>query len=196
MRASETLRVAAMLAMGFAGGMTYQWISGLGTPAIAAEAMPQAPAVRDAGTKEVRATRFVLVDDVGNVKAELGDFKFRWPVNFPLPPGASDMTGLVIYSESGKPAVQLGKVGDMSRAEFAGPAGWASYGVTGDGAGMGLWCPEETLRFGMGFQKPGNGGVTMLDLQNRERFSLGMPAQAGFSMSLKDEAGEKVWEAP
>ena len=174
-----------MAASGFAGSALYHMI--IPSAALAAES----PVPR-----EVRATQVVIVDDAGKTQATIGRYTPVYATGDKNPPKVDEMVGLVIYGEDGKPSVQIGRGGPVSRLEMRGDVGWLTLGVHPDGSGIGIWVPQDTLRFGFGMQLDGNGGGILNDLSGREHFGIGMPPNAGVSMSLKDETGAQVWSAP
>ncbi len=176
----------ALLA-GFAGSALYHATTQ--PAAMAADAAVAPPG-------EIRATKFVLVDEGGRTMGIIGTFPAVFAAGDKNPPPIKEYRGVVIYGPDGKPNIQLGTGGAVSRLEMKGDVGWMTLGVHPDGSGAGIWVPEDTLRLGIGFQKAGNGGFVINDLAGRQRMGLGMPATAGISMSLTDEAGKPVWSAP
>jgi hypothetical protein len=174
-----------MAASGFAGSALYQMT--IPPSAMAAENVPPG---------EVRATKFILVDDAGKTQAMIGHYAPVYATGDQNKPDVKDMVGLVLYGEDGKPSIQLGRGGPVSRLEMRGDVGWMTLGVHPDGSGVGIWVPQDRLRFGFGMQLAGNGGAVVNDLSGKERFGIGMPANAGLSMHFKDEAGADIWSAP
>jgi len=145
---------------------------------------------------QVKATQFVLVDAKGETVAVLGAFDWqaaRGAQGAEARPRPA--VGLVVY-DGPRAAVQLGRMASAASLDLRAPDGRTALGVSADGAGMGLWAPEQTLRFGLGMQGKGNGGFVINDLKGRERMGVGMPPDHGVSMSLKDEEGNAVWNAP
>lgn len=179
--------VMAAMAAGFAGSALYH---------VLIPTVPVAMAAEPAGLAEVRATRFVLVDSQNRTRATIGTYQPVYAAGDKAPPPVKEMVGIVIYDEDGKPGIQLGRGGAVARLEMQGDAGWMTLGVHPDGGGVGIWVPEETLRFGFGMQKDGNGGFVLNDVRGRERFSGGMPPEGGVSLSLKESSGRPTWKAP
>ena len=146
---------------------------------------------------ELRATRIVLVDEEGRRRAVLGEFAWQ-----DIPPQGtkieegSPAAGLAFYSADGHASIQLGSCEAGTWLMCRGKQGQGTFGAAADGAGMGFWCPHDTLRFGLGNQLAGNAGLTFNDLQGRQRMGLGMPPHAGFSMGFHDEEGNRTWGAP
>jgi hypothetical protein len=179
--------LVGMFLAGFLGCAAFQWL-----PLGAGEAIA---APGDAQVGVVRATRFVLVDQMGQVRATMG--AFDWPKSTWEPdPVEGKAMGLALYAEDGAPRVLLGTAGKHAYLDIRTKVGRAAFGTGADGSGMGLWCPENILRVGLGMTQAGNGGFVFNDIKGRTRMAAGMPPDAGVSCSLTDENGEKVWSAP
>jgi hypothetical protein len=175
---ARALWILVACVAGFVGAMIYDWLS------------------EEAGTaEELRSRRFVLVGTDGEIRAVLGHIPWRSRAGVE-PVTEYDAVGLAVYDKGGEARVQLCTLGPGSWVRLRHNGGMSAFGASTNGAGMGLFSPESQLRFGLGMQLPGNGGVTVLDLQSRQRFGMGMPPHAGISMSLQDEEGEVVWRAP
>ncbi len=173
------LTVAGLLAVGFAGGMFSQLLSG-GRDALAAN---------EGGPEIVRAQGFVLVDSagatLGSLRADPGGARIvlsdaggherlaLGPVVMPHVPEQHSW-GLVVSDDGGKARCALGLA---------------------DGAGVAVWDPQGTLRIGIGEGAAGV-GIALNDGQGKPRFGVGMPPHAGASMGFTDEEGVKTWSAP
>jgi hypothetical protein len=186
----QCLWIVTIIIAGFIGSAGHHWLCSGETQALAAE-----PGVAPG---EVRATRFVLVDATGNVRAILGDFQWATGAKTAIPDWQEDApaTGLVVYGEQGKPHVQLATTAKGAYLDMRHNAGRTLCGVSDATAGMRLYSPEKTMRLGMGVARAGNGGMMMMDLKGRQRYSMGMPAHAGASIGLLDENGEHTWYVP
>jgi hypothetical protein len=181
--------LGAVFAVSLLGCATYEWARSPETPAIAGDAAPT-PGV-------IRATKFLLVDDKGNVRATLGEFDWVGPPNWTTKPtDLAKFTGLVVYGPDDLPLVQIGTDAGYSWLALRTQGGYAAFNAEKDGAGMGLFSPPGVLRYGLGMKQDGNGGFVMNDLKGRTRFAAGMPEFGAVGMGIQDESGESLWHVP
>ncbi len=180
-RLSRALLIAAVLVAGFLGAGAYQWQAGG-----AAFAQP-APARQVVTVREL-----VIVDEQGieRIVWTGEDARPRLVMrDTDLHPRA--YLGFVPPAGEGKSAFWAMNLLDAQQPR----AVWA-IGADGGGSTFNLRDNHGVIRYSVGYTDQGNGGLGMKDTQGRQRLGLGMPAHAGYSLSLIDEDGQAIWSAP
>ncbi len=66
----------------------------------------------------------------------------------------------------------------------------------GVGASLQVRDSNGATRFLAAFDDKGGGGLMLKDEKKRNRFSIGMPPNGGYSMGFTDEEGSNLWHAP
>jgi hypothetical protein len=182
-RAKNAALTMGVLLGGFMGGAAFTWLSA-GSEARAQMAAGGAPSmvvgnltvVDDQGRPRIKllvtdeGPRVSLVDESGQVRAFVGR-------TGPAAPGKPIWWAMNLVDAKGNPRTVCALRDD---------GGASSMQVRDSGA----------IRFMAAFNDKGGGALELHDPQNRKRFIIGMPPHAGYSMSLVDENGEKVWSAP
>jgi hypothetical protein len=131
---------------------------------------------------------------------------------------AEGRTRIVMGMKGGGPSLRFRDAEDRARATMGfvpsaaegKPTYWGMYLVdaqgnprvlsalqdSGGGSSLQVRDNLGAIRFVAGFTDQGNGGITLKDAQNRQRFYLGCPPDKGYSMGLVNEEGETIWSAP
>jgi len=132
-----------------------------------------------AAVNEVRAKKFVLVDDAGKVHAGLAPTK--------------DGAGLILFDEAGKTRAML-SVGALGLYDAEGKTR-VMLSVGADGPALGLFDAAGKTRAGLSVGAHGP-GLVMADENGKGRVGLTASKVGGAGLDLYDAAGRRVWSAP
>lgn len=136
------------------------------------------------GAGELRASRFLVVDEEGTTRAALG-VTDRGPT-------------LELLDERGgfTARIQSGSGGPELR--FDGPEGQLRLGlgeVVRSGAGLSLYDADDRLRLGLAYSRGTATNLVLTDGRGRVRVTLAVDS-AGPYVALLGPGGEPIWEAP
>jgi hypothetical protein len=183
-RAKNVALTVGVLLAGLTGGALFTWLSG-GSPV-------QAQSVAGLA-KSMIVSKLVVVDDQGRprIRLEVDD---KGPQ-------------LALLDEAGRPRAYAGRQAPPEKSQ---PGYWiigvldaagkmrALSAARDDGHSSSMQVRDDkgAIRFNVAFTEEGNGALILKDQHDRERFVVGMPPHAGYSMNIVDANGEKIWSAP
>ena len=186
-------------------------VAGIGL-AVAAPRSPQpVPEAPPLGStvSEIRAKRFLLVDDVGKLRAVLGAAT-RGAVSLGLLDNDDKIRAVLIVDANGIPRLDLLGADETRRVVLSvfpnrsglgifgeGARGGAVLDVAADGtASLGLTDKQEHARAGLQLRADGTVLLNFNDTSEKVRAALGLGTDGAPGLGIWDKDGKRIWQAP
>lgn len=175
----------------------------------AAPRPPQEPPIVGPMTNEVRAKRFVLVDDTGKLRAVLGAAS-HGAVSLGLLDNDDKIRSVLIVDSNGAPRLELFGTDETRRVVLSVFANRSGLGIFGDagrggavldvvddgGVTLGLTDSRERGRAGLQLRSDGTTLINFNDTNEKIRAALGIGADGSPGLGLWDKEGRRIWQAP
>ena len=158
---------------------------------------------------EVRAKRFVLVEDTGKVRAVLGAAT-RGAVSLELLDNDGKVRSVLIVDSNGTPRLELFGADEARRivlSVFPNRSGLGIFGEAGRGgaildvvtdgtASLGLTDNKERSRAGLQLSSDGTTLLNFNDTNDKIRAALGVGADGSPGFGMWNRDGKRIWQAP
>lgn len=185
-------------------------LAGIGLGAAAPrppQLIPEAP-LTGSSVSEVRAKRFVLVDDAGKLRAVLGAAT-RGAVSLGLLDNDDKIRSVLIVDSNGTPRLELFAADETRRvvlSVFPNRSGLGIFGEAGRGgavldvvadgaASLGLTDSKERSRAGL-LRSDGTTVLNFNDTSEKVRAALGVGSDGGPRLGIWDKEGKRIWQVP
>ncbi|HJQ66483.1 MAG TPA: hypothetical protein VJ816_08910 [Gemmatimonadales bacterium] len=169
----------------------------------------ESPPAALAVAAELRAKRFLLVDDVGKVRAVLGTAA-RGAVRLGLLDSNDKFRSIFTVDADGVPRLEMLGPDETRRAVlgvYSNRSGLALFGdaarggaildVAADGtATLGFTDKDERTRAGLVLRADGTALLSFNDATERTRAALGAGSDGGPGLGMWDGDGKRIWQAP
>ena len=186
-------------------------LAGIGLGAAAPrspQSITETPLVRSA-VDELRAQRFVLVDDTGKMRALRGAAT-RGAVSLGLLDNDDKIRSVLIVDSNGTPRLELFGADETRRvvlSVFPNRSGLGIFGEAGRGgavldvvadgaASLGLTDNKERSRAGLQLRSDGTTLLNFNDASEKVRAALGVGADGAPGLGVWDKEGKRIWQAP
>ena len=169
----------------------------------------ESPPAALAVATEIRAKRFLLVDDAGKVRAFLGTAT-RGAVSLGLLDSTDKLRSILTVGADGVPRLEMLGPDETRRAVlgvYSNRSGLALFGdaarggaildVAADGtATLGFTDKDERTRVGLVLRADGTALLSFNDATERTRAALGAGSDGGPGLGMWDGDGKRIWQAP
>lgn len=159
--------------------------------------------------EEVRAKRFLLLDDAGKLRGVLGSAT-GGAVSLGLLDNDDKIRSILIVDANGTPRLEMLATDETRRAVLSvfpnrsglalfgeGARGGAILDVAADGtATLGLTDKQEQTRAGLLLLPDGTTLLKVSDASQRVRAALGVGNDGSPGLGMWDRAGKRIWQAP
>jgi hypothetical protein len=182
---------------------------------LVAAAAPRAPLLDQGGrpvggaVSEVRAKRFLLVDDTGKLRAVLGAAT-GGAVSLGLLDNDDKIRSVLIVDANGTPRLEMLGADETRRVVLSVFPNRSGLGVFGEGARggaildvaadgtvtFGLTDRKEHTRAGLLLLPDGTALLNLSDTTQRVRAALGIGNDGSPGLGMWDPDGKRVWQAP